>query len=110
MDAELLQLAIKSLSAELQEIKRDNTVIRNELAQLKKALNSDNQLVKPESKNDSKSADELISIQVARKIMNISRNTFLALVRDGLIKPIRLNLRTIRYSRVEIQNYIQRLH
>lgn len=50
--------------------------------------------------------DELINVTVAKKILDVSRNTFLSMVSKGIFTPIRMNLRTIRYSRIEIQTYI----
>ncbi len=50
--------------------------------------------------------DELINVAVAKTILNVSRNTFLTMVAKGVFTPIRMNLRTIRYSRVEIQRFI----
>jgi predicted DNA-binding transcriptional regulator AlpA len=54
------------------------------------------------------SNDELINVTVAKTILDVSRNTFLTMVNKGLFTPIRMNLRTIRYSRTEIQSYINR--
>lgn len=105
MDLELLQLAIKSLSAELQEVKQENKVLAAELKELKRQVaGSPASAPTAPVKND----DELIPIGTARSILNVSKNIFLSLVRDGILKPVRINLRTIRYSRVEIQRYIER--
>lgn len=105
MDLELLQMAIKSLAGELQEVKNENKVLRAELNELKRHVNH-SEPIYPAQK-PAKDEDELLNIHTARKILNVGRNTFLALVKDGLIKPIRMNLRTIRYSRIELQRYIQ---
>lgn len=50
--------------------------------------------------------DELINVKVAKTILDVSRNTFLTMVTKGVFTPIRMNLRTIRYSRLEIQRFI----
>lgn len=50
--------------------------------------------------------DELINVKVAKTILDVSRNTFLTMVAKGVFTPIRMNLRTIRYSRLEIQRFI----
>jgi predicted DNA-binding transcriptional regulator AlpA len=52
------------------------------------------------------SNDELINVKVAKTILDVSRNTFLTMVAKGLFTPIKMNLRTIRYSRSEIQRFI----
>jgi regulator of replication initiation timing len=106
MDLELLQLAIKSLSSELQELRNENKTLRVEINEIKRALQhstSGHSVSKPPREED-----ELLTIQSARKILNVGRNTFLAMVNNGIIKPIRMNLRTIRYSRVELQRYIEK--
>lgn len=54
------------------------------------------------------SNDELVSVKIAKTILDVSRNTFLSMVAKGVFTPIRMNLRTIRYSRTEIQSYINR--
>lgn len=51
-------------------------------------------------------SDELVSVKIAKTILDVSRNTFLSMVAKGIFTPIRMNLRTIRYSRTEIQKYI----
>ncbi|MBI3233257.1 MAG: helix-turn-helix domain-containing protein [Bacteroidetes bacterium] len=105
MDVELLQLALKSLSSELQEVKNENKALRIEINEIKRTIAHSapiDSTIKP-----SKEQDELIPLASARKILNVGRNTFLSLVREGIIKPIRMNLRTIRYSRIEIQRYIE---
>ena len=103
MDLELLQLAIKSIANELQENKIELLALRAEVKELKRSRSNP---VTPEQEKKQQEEDELLTLQKARTVLGISRNTFLAMVRDGILKPIRMNLRTIRYSRREIQRYI----
>ena len=105
MDLELLQLALKSLSSELTETKTELLALRAEVREMKRngVNSSSNNSSEKKEKND----DDLLTLHSARKILNVGRNTFLKLVKDGIIKPIRMNLRTIRYSRIELQRYIQ---
>ena len=105
MDLELLQLAIKSIANELQENKVELLALRAEVKELKRGIG--HTLPSNPPPKPVKDQDELLTIFTARKILNVGRNTFISLVRDGLIQPIRMNLRTIRYSRIEIQRYIQ---
>lgn len=105
MDLELLQLAVKSLSSELTELKTELLALRAEMKEIKR---SKMQVLasNPPGINTAED-DELLTLSAARKILNIGRNGFLALVKDGLINPIRMNLRTIRYSRLDLQRYIE---
>lgn len=107
MDLELLQLALKSLSGELTEMRTELLALRTEVRELKR--NGVNTSSNDSSDKKAKNDDDLLTLHTARKILNVGRNTFLTLVKNGIIKPIRMNLRTIRYSRIELQRYIQEM-
>jgi len=102
MELKLLKLALERLSDEVEFLKMENREVRKELSEVKRATSK---TVIPASQLIS-NEDELLKIVTARSILNVSRNVFLKMVQDGIFKPIRLNLRTIRYSRLEIQKYI----
>jgi excisionase family DNA binding protein len=53
--------------------------------------------------------DELLDLQQVKKILNIGRNSLLKLVKEGVFKAIKLNRRTVRYSRQAIMDYIERI-
>ena len=105
MDLELLQLAVKSLSTELSELKTELLTLRAELREMKR--NRVHELSYNRPQTTAREGDELLTLLAARKILKIGRNGFLALVKNGLITPIRMNLRTIRYSRIDLQRYIE---
>jgi predicted DNA-binding transcriptional regulator AlpA len=76
---------------------------------IKQLENKCQQLEKQKPKLNAETApvnDELINVKVAKTILDVSRNTFLTMVAKGVFTPIRMNLRTIRYSRLEIQRFI----
>lgn len=62
----------------------------------------------PIEKKSEKQEDALLTLAQARKILNVGRNTFLALIKNEEITPIRMNLRTIRYSKVAIMEFMER--
>lgn len=52
--------------------------------------------------------DELLDLQQVKRILNIGRNSLLKLVKEGVFKAIKINRRTVRYSRIAIMEYIER--
>jgi hypothetical protein len=103
MDLGLVQLAVKALSNELQELKLETKAMKVEISELKRRSSG-----QPIEKEDKKQDDALLTLAQARKILNVGRNTFLALVKNEGITPIRMNLRTIRYSKVAIMEFMER--
>ena len=103
MDLGLVQLAVKALSNELQELKLETKAMKVEISELKRRSSG-----QPIEKEDKKQDDALLTLAQARKLLNVGRNTFLALVKNEEITPIRMNLRTIRYSKVAIMEFMER--
>ena len=101
MDSELLQMAIKSLAADLSETKTELKAVRVELNELRHRPRA----VQPEQKHVAQD-DDLLTLLEARTILRVCRNVFLKMVQDNVIKPIRMNTRTIRYSKIAIQDFI----
>lgn len=102
MELKVIMLALESLSQKVESLSQENKELRLEVNALKRKSNEpvSNTVVQPQKE------DELLTIQSARTILGLSRSGFLKLVNDGFIKPIRMNLRTVRYSRQLIQEYI----
>ncbi len=103
MELKVILLALESLSQKIETVSQENKELRLEINALKRKTNEPVSNQKFESQKE----DELLTIQSARTILGLSRSGFLKLVKDGLIKPIRMNLRTVRYSRRFIQEYIE---
>lgn len=99
MDA-VIKLAFERMTQQIRELSEEVKQLRNKCAQLE----IQKQQVQIRTANPVN--DELINVTVAKKILDVSRNTFLSMVSKGIFTPIRMNLRTIRYSRAEIQSYI----
>lgn len=53
------------------------------------------------------SDDELITMQEVRKILKMSRNSVMQMIENGLIQPVRLTKRTIRYVKSEILSLVK---
>jgi len=103
MDIELLQMAIKSLAADLSETKAELKAVRTELNDLRRRPTA----VQPEQKHIAQD-DDLLTLLEARTMLRVCRNVFLKMVQDGIIKAIRMNARTLRYSKIAIQDFISR--
>lgn len=103
MDLELLQMAIKSLAADLAETKTELKTLRLELDDLRRRCVP----VQPAQKITSQE-DETLTLLEARRMLKVCRNVFLKMVQDGIFKQIRMNARTIRYSKLAIQEFISR--
>ena len=101
MELKVILLALESLSQKIETVSQENKELRLEINALKRRTNE------PVSNQVTQKEDELLTIQSARSILGLSRSGFLKLVKDGLIKPIRMNLRTVRYSRRFLQEYIE---
>jgi len=103
MDVQLLQMAIKSLAADLDETKAELKAVRAELNDLRRRPAA----VQAEQKQVAQD-DEMLTLLEARTMLRVCRNVFLKMAEDGVIKPIRMNARTIRYSKFAIQDFISR--
>jgi regulator of replication initiation timing len=102
MELKVIMMALESLSQKVETLSQENKELRLEINALKRKTNEpvSNQVIQ------SQKEDELVTLLSARTILGLSRSGFLKLVNDGFIKPIRMNLRTVRYSRQLIQEYI----
>jgi predicted DNA-binding transcriptional regulator AlpA len=101
MDA-MITFAFERINQQLSEMAERIKQLESKCAQLEK------QRGQSASVPQAPSNDELINVTVAKTILNVSRNTFLTMVTKGMFTPIRLNLRTVRYSRAEVQQFIDR--
>ena len=101
MELKVILLALESLSQKIETVSQENKELRLEINALKRRT------IEPVSNQVTQKEDELLTIQSARSILGLSRSGFLKLVKDGLIKPIRMNLRTVRYSKRFLQEYIE---
>ena len=104
MEIKLLQLAVQNLSDRLDKVERENALLKEQLQEVKTLKQS----VVESSIPKESAMDEFLALKEAIKLLNISRSGFLRMVGEGLVNPIRYNLRTVRYSRKELLNLIRR--
>ena len=55
-----------------------------------------------------KPSDELLNNEQVKSILKIGKNSLIKLVRDGVLVAIRINDRTVRFSKASIMEYIER--
>lgn len=102
MEIKLLMLALNKLSDEHEKLKAEFSDLKAEIVLLKRQPVQSQTSVVPDKAND-----ELLDIKEVRNILGICYNSLSKLVREGLLKPIRINQRRIRFSKAGVMRYIQ---
>ena len=107
MELKLVLMAFEGLSKRVDDIMKENQSLKNEIRDLRKQID-----LRPTESTapatESKSEDELLTLKSAISLLKVSRSGFIRMVNDGIFKPIKLNLRTLRYSRHDLLNFINR--
>lgn len=101
MEITLIKLALERLNQELQEMKlivSQQQVIINEMQQDKITQS----LLPPKPKED-----EFINMSEVQKILGVCYNSLQKIIQKGLLTPIRINQRRIRFSKAEVLKYLQ---
>jgi len=102
MDLKMLNLAIGKLSDDQETMKEQIKEIFIQLSALKlQRRDIESPQVPLHSDN------EFITLQEVRKVLKMSRNSILQMVKDKLIRQVRFSKRTIRYVKSEIQSLIK---
>lgn len=107
MELKLVLMAFEGLSKRVDDIMKENQSLKNEIRDLRKQIDL-RSTESPVPTTESKSEDELLTLKSAISLLKISRSGFIRMVNDGIFKPIKLNLRTLRYSRHDLLNFINR--
>ena len=100
----VVKLAIERMSEEIEKLKTQVNEQQRRIALLEKNGNR----TRPIELIQNKKEDELLNNQQVKRILNIGKNSLIKLVRDGVLVAIRMNERTIRFSRAAIMEYIER--
>jgi excisionase family DNA binding protein len=100
----VVKLAIERMSEEIEKLKVQVREQQQRISQLEKTGNR----VTPIETNSSKKEDELLNNQQVKQILKIGKNSLIKLVRDGVLVAIRMNERTVRFSKAAIMEYIER--
>ncbi len=99
MEAKLLELALNNLLDQYQKLQSEVAELREELRGLKNNTSIPIVESKPQE-------DELLDLKEVQNLLGICYNSLKKLISKGKIKPIRINERRVRFSRISILNYI----
>jgi Fe2+ or Zn2+ uptake regulation protein len=97
----MVRLAIERMNEELEKLKeqvRQQQMKIDELRNASPVVRSENAVPK---------VDEFIDTKDVQKILGVCYNTLRQIVQQGLIKPIRINQRRIRYSKISVLDYLE---
>lgn len=100
----VVKLAIERMSEEIERLKQIVQDQQKRIAELERNRNR-SAIVET---NIPKSDDELLNNEQVKRILKIGKNSLIKLVRDGVLIAIRINERTVRFSRSAIMEYIER--
>ena len=100
----VVRLAIERMSEEIERLKQTVGEQQKRISELERNRNRSTPIVEPSTP---KSDDELLNNEQVKRILKIGKNSLIKLVRDGVLVVIRINERTVRFSRSAIMDYIQ---
>ncbi len=103
METKMLNLAIGKLSDEVETLKKQVSDLINEVTKLK----MNNSPISSSTEIQVESNKELLlDTKEVMKLLGICYNSLYKLVREGLIKPIKINQRRVRFTKISILRYI----
>ncbi|MCE3295132.1 MAG: Prophage regulatory protein (AlpA) [Crocinitomicaceae bacterium] len=103
MELKMINLAIGKLSDDVEQMKEQ---IRDILFQIT-ALKTKRDDIQSTSIAQPVKEPEFITLKQVREILKMSRNSVLQMIKNGLIHPVRLTKRTVRFVKSEIQALIK---
>lgn len=105
MGKAIMKLAIERLYQEVELLKKSNADLVQKVAMLEKGSSNlnVNEEIKPKE-------DELIDTKQVLNYLGICYNTLQSIIKKGLINPIRINQRRIRFSKKSVLLYISGLN
>ncbi|MGV3613229.1 MAG: helix-turn-helix domain-containing protein [Fluviicola sp.] len=100
----VVKLAIEKMCEEIERLKQTVGEQQKRILELERNRNRSTVVEPSAPKNE----DELLNNEQVKRILKIGKNSLIKLVRDGVLIAIRINERTVRFSRSAIMEYIQR--
>lgn len=104
MDNEILMLALNGLKKEVEDLKVELLELKAQLANVK-----EEPIIPAEKHVGSTMMDELIDTKSVLGILGISYNTLQAIVKKGLLIPLRISPKRIRFTRSNVNRYLKTL-
>lgn len=99
MNIVVLQLAIEQLSRDVELLKQENVRLNLEVKELKEKHLTPAPI-------PVRSEPELLDTKQVLAYLGVCYNTLQAIIRKGLIQPIRINQRRIRFSKQAVLNFL----
>jgi predicted DNA-binding transcriptional regulator AlpA len=100
----VVKLAIERMSEEIEKLKVQVREQQQRISQLEKTGNRNPVVEKTETL---KIEDELLNNEQVKSILKIGKNSLIKLVREGILVAIRINERSVRFSKAAIMKYIE---
>lgn len=100
MEITLIKLALERLYGEVETLKE---VIKAQDDQIRQLKSQTPQLVFEAPKI---LETEYINMKEVQRILGVCYNTLQKIIQKGLLRPIRINQRRIRYSKTEVMQYL----
>ncbi len=101
----MIKLAVEKLYDDVEKLKLRNKELELQI----KSLSEDSIQNDVQTKNIQSTEDELMNTKQVQKYLGICYNTLQTIIDKGLIKPIRVSQRRVRFTRRSIQAYINHL-
>ena len=101
----VVKLAIEKMSEEIEKLKKTIIEQQKRISDLERLRSQCSSVEAVTIKNED---DELLNNEQVKRILKIGKNSLIKLVRDRVLVVIRINERTVRFSKRSIMEYIQR--
>lgn len=107
MNLTMIKLAVEKLYDDVEKLKLRNKELELQIKTVSEGTKSiTTNSIKA---NEQSHADELMNTKQVQKYLGICYNTLQTIIDKGLIKPIRVSQRRVRFTRRSIQAYINHL-
>ena len=107
MNLTMIKLAVEKIYDDVEKLKLRNKELELQIKTISdgaKSVTTNSVQV-----NQQLQADELMNTKQVQKYLGICYNTLQTIIDKGLIKPIRVSQRRVRFTRRSIQSYINHL-
>ena len=104
MELTMIKLAFERMHQEVEELKAKYSVIESKYLELEESIGTNRSIT-----IEDKKMDELIDTKEVLYYLGICYNTLQSIIQKGLLHPIRINRRRVRFSRNSIQEYLEKM-
>jgi len=104
MNLTMIKLAVEKLYNDVEKLKLRNKELELKLKAISESSKSTS--INTVQVSQQEKPDELMNTKQVQKYLGICYNTLQTIIDKGLIKPIRVSQRRVRFTRRSIQTYI----